>query len=242
MGIFPSAATGDENGSTIARGVLKLMPVPMSFQLIGLTYRNVMLWSEWSSPGNESLLWEFNVKESILDDVNSVLGLSANDLDSIIVLDGCLMQPDAGAECAVLLTLSVYRTQQLWLHTWELSLLDSEALEGKPMMLLHRLRIADNICYDKFGDNTINLAPKIHNTAPSWRVLVTWGARADGDSATLRMLHFDILNQAPLGAGSDSLSAGLCCADQVDSEIPTSNIISTAAVVGLDGVCAVLKG
>ena len=230
-------------------GVLKTMPVPMSFLLLALSHQRLSLWTEWSTPGSERLVWEVDVKAVVLKDLTAFMNgmpmsssiqggrchedaaastSSVSAVTGVVILDACLMQPDPGAERAVLLILSVCQTaagasplgvvesssassrvtrqyQQLWLHTWEVQLPSSgnfnTKLQGCPISLLHRLRIAGDISYSysihssssamggatgaRAAVETGCVVPALHNSPPSWRVFVTWSAPGAARSSSM---------------------------------------------------------
>lgn len=249
--------SSNTSASTFGRskGVMKLLPIPLSHLLLVVGFSSVSLWNNWINRGAESLIWEMNVRKIIKADILTTFSLenqyrgSGIDDDSVTVrmVDSCLLQSEPGASRAVILLLSVgtVRTEfkshnSLWLHTVELPL--TTALQSSFVAvptIMHRLLVSTSIRFG--GDND---TPKICSLPPSWRVFVTW---TDAQLAPGHVFcaQFDVLNQPILedlrregGLTFDAIE----CKHFVDCGVSSSSVLTMTAVKNLDGVCALVEG
>jgi hypothetical protein len=252
MGILPGEK--DKN-----RQIVKIIPVPMSPLL--LSVGNVLtLWSDWSSPGREKVVWDFKLKHSLRADIKA-LGV---DVTKMRIVDACLMPTETGARKAVLLVLSVSSdalseedflsaTQEapcsLWMHTLEVHVPPTGAFQqgggDHPVVIMHRVLVGDGVQFNMLsvvGDDgmvtselgTTLLKPRISSLHPSWRVFLSWsGFNTSLATYTLQSAQFDVLNQPVVDL--DSLIAGDVTADAALESVRCSHgvdsgIFSTAVV------------
>ena len=236
-----------------SKGVMKLLPIPLSHLLLVVGYSTIGLWNNWVNRGAESLLWEINVRKVIKADILTIFSLDNQFHDSGIddetvsvrLVDSCLLQSEPGASRAVILLLSVsiIRTEfrsynALWLHTVELPLATGMQSPAAPA-IMHRLLVSKSI---RFGGE--HETPKICSLPPSWRVFVTW-TDAQFVPGHIFCAQFDVLNQPILedlrkegGLTFDAFE----CKHYVDCGVDASSVVTIAAVKNLDGVCALLEG
>jgi hypothetical protein len=139
--------------------VVKLLPIPLSFHLLSVAAQTLQLWSDWSSPGAERVVWQVDLRESIRTDLGSSVGrlIAAR---SVFVVDASLLAMEPGSEKASLLILSVCTPTgtsssssslslttpsqlQLWLHTFELWI--SPQNNRSPVEVTRRLMITDKV-------------------------------------------------------------------------------------------------
>lgn len=260
MGIAPAAA---------GRGlrVVRLLPVPMSHLLLSVGACSLTLWSEWTSPGREKLVWQAKLRSLLKADL-TVLEVSVSRLD---VVDACLMHAEPGAAKAVLLVLSISRRDEedvkgmLWLHTLEVSTPPdgrfSNGSSAGPVTIMHRVLVSeaselpprlrgDEGEAEEDAATAGALTPKICSLSPSWRVFVVWSEADPAAAAAKGHVHcaqFDILNQDVVKPSSSAVSSedpleAVRCTHGQQFSIRSSEVSSFSAVQGLDGVCVLLRG
>ncbi len=226
IGILPSK---DHNAQ-----IVRLIPIPLSHLLIGVG-NTASMWSEWSSPGKERLVYEFKLKQLVRNDLRETLGATVS---KMCIVDACLMQTEPGANSAKFLVLSVSTDAQaddnadldsaaqvpcsLWLHTLLIATPPTGVFSGAgdaPAAVLHRILVGENVQFNMLhsvaADGTLSrelgttpLKPKIVTLLPSWRVYVSWSAHSDtSDAYTLHSAQFDVLNQPELRTLSSALPA-----------------------------------
>ena len=198
MGISTAATSQFDNNMSM----VKIIPVPMSCLLIAVGRNKLSIWTDWTNPGTEEIVWEQNLLNILTDDISQC---TQQQKGQVAVLDACLMQIEAGAERGTLLLLSAYysntsivsdiKTAKLWLHTLEIELPANASMLGRrnPVTIMHRLLVADKVDYHCNTANTSNntsvfpsarryLKPSIHNLSPSWRVFIAWSAVSSSSS------------------------------------------------------------
>lgn len=191
MGISTATTSQIDNNMSM----IKIIPVPMSCLLIAVGSKKLSIWTDWTNPGTEEIVWEQNLLNILTDDISH----TQQQKGQVAVLDACLMQIEAGAERGTLLLLSAYysntsivsdiKTAKLWLHTLEIELPANASMLGSrnPVTIMHRLLVADKVDYHIDTVNISNntsvfpsarryLKPSIHNLSPSWRVFIAWSA------------------------------------------------------------------
>jgi len=243
--------------------VVKLLPISLSFYLLSVAVQTLQLWSDWSSPGAERVVWQVDVREAIRADLRCV-GLSAC-ARSIFVVDASLLAMDPGSEQATLLILSVCGptsagasvaapSLQLWLHTFEV--LISSQNNRSPVTVTRRLMVTDKVArtptplesaVEDALTGTLDVSfvwsstvkPSIHSCAH--KVLITWsahsvaGAPSDHPLHCVYVLQYDALHRPPLASTH-------ACEDGIDTRIPSRDVLDIKVVRGMDGLCAVLRG
>lgn len=227
--------------------VVKLLPVPMSFFLLALGSSSLCLWSDWTNPGSEQLVWDIGLKDILAGDLSD-LNLS---MGACTMADACLMPVEAGDEKGTLLVLSSCGTS-LWLHT--LSVTFSSESIGSTVTILHRLLLSER------GDSE---HARIHHSNPSWKIFVSWSAeghardhdRREGASGATKTVHgaqIDVLNQSLLNATvsregdqrtrQQALMDAIRCTNAVNSHIDAATVLDAALVKGHDGVVIITNG
>lgn len=236
---MPSNDNNETNGE---KAVVKVIPVPMSHLLVCVDRSNVSLWSDWTTPGNEKLLWEVSLKDLLRSDITSISPIHSNYDFIVIPLDSCLIQMELGSDKAVLLVLSKFG-RSLWLHTLEIATHGySEGSVDKALVVnvIHRLLLSESI------DDMPTLQPKIDSLPQSWRIFVTWLS-----VGTLRCVQIDILNQKVITLRDiQSLSDQqekekmdiIRCRSVLDTGITSADIWCTISIKSADGVCIIKKG
>ena len=252
--------------------IVKALPVPLSCLLVSVGSSQVTLWSEWTNPGSEQVVWEHNLKDLLTADV-AALESSRN--SKLEIIDAVLMPVELGAERATLLILSAYYPETaprdgktavsaaLWLHTLEISLPTTSS--DAPLRILHRLQLSESAQVKPYNNELHqmqddqdhqdhHIAPRIYSMAPSWRVFAAWsGPSVSGhvSGPTLHGSQVDVLNQSLLNAtanfvsssrGAGSVADALKCKSAVDSEIGVHKVVALSAVASPDGICMVHSG
>lgn len=214
IGIKPAHSSGSR--------IVKALPVPLSCLLVSVGSSLLSVWTEWTNPGSEQVVWEHNLRDVLSRDVS---GLESSRNSLLEIVDAALMPVEVGAERATLLVLSAYYpdtpardniavSASLWLHTLEIRIPSSAGALGgdAPFALLHRLQLSDAALYKPFNSeltdspehNDHHVAPRICTMHPSWRVYIAWSgvgqSAAAVGGATLHAAQVDVLNQALLNA------------------------------------------
>ena len=215
IGIKPAHSSGSR--------IVKALPVPLSCLLVSVGSSLLSVWSEWTNPGSEQVVWEHNLREVLSADVS---GLESSRNSHLEIVDAALMPVEVGAERATLLVLSAYYPENaprdstavsssLWLHTLEISIPSSAGLLAgeAPFSVLHRLQLAEAALFKPFNSELATftshsdhyVAPRICTMHPSWRVYAAWSgvshsAAAASGASTLHAAQIDVLNQALLNA------------------------------------------
>lgn len=251
--------------------VVKLLPVPMSFFLLALGSSSLVLWSDWTNPGSEQLVWDINLKDILTHDMSS-LDLFG-DTGAFSMVDACLMPAEPGAENGTLLVLSTFENRagslngSLWIHTLSVQF-SSEAI-GATVTILHRLVLSEHACWVQQGSIApATVGPRIHHLSPSWKVFVSWSAESQaqpqpqsqqrcdreeaGGARTVHGAQIDVLNQALLNASvsregdqrsrKQALLDAVRCSSGVNSLIDAKTVLDAAAVKGQDGIVIVTNG
>eukprot|EP01034_Spumella_vulgaris_P021857 gene21857-27929_t len=213
IGILPGEK--DKN-----RQIVKMLPVPMSPLL--LSVGNILtLWSDWSSPGKEKVVWDFKLKQTLKSDLKAL----SVDITKMRIVDAYLMPTETGADKAVLLVLSVVSdalseedyvspTQlpcALWMHTLEVLTPHSgfyqQGTGDQPVRVMHRVLVGEGVQFNMLSavneDGSLSselgvtaLKPRISSLHPSWRVYLSWsGFNVNLSTYTLHCAQFDLLNQ-----------------------------------------------
>lgn len=242
--------------------VVKLLPVPMSFFLLALGSSSLSLWSDWTNPGSEQLVWESSIKDVLVHDLS---GLNLFGGASVLtMIDACLMPVAAGDQKGTLLVLSSCENRTnstsgaLWLHTLEVQF--AAGATGASIGIVHRLLLAEHADTQSTG-----AAPRIHHLSPSWKIFATWSAEGhshgqvheqdhrESAASEVRTVHgaqIDVLNQSLLNAtvsregGSQRqlLLDSLRCTSAVNSCVDVTTVLDAAFVKGHDGVTIITNG
>ena len=152
------------------RRIVKVLPVPMSFRLLSVSSPAMALWSDWSNPGSESVVWEVGLRALLRRDLTAHLDIQQQRQarsEQITVADAYLMPVEAGDERAVLVILSACYPNaaandgnatvkaQLWMHTLELKIHGATAAtasseeaedgESSAAAVIHRMLVSEGI-------------------------------------------------------------------------------------------------
>lgn len=204
--------------------IVKTLPVPLSCVLVSVASSLLSVWTEWTNPGSEQVVWEQNIRDVLSEDV---AGLESSRNSYLEIVDAVLMPVEVGAERATLLVLSAYYPENapkdnssvlsaLWLHTLEIAIPTSASgLNGNaPFSILHRLQLSDKALFRPFNSELTAssteqsdsyIAPRICTLHPSWRVYTAWSAASQSAAAaagtpSVHAAQIDVLNQALLNA------------------------------------------
>jgi len=214
IGLKPAHSSGSR--------IVKALPVPLSCLLVSVGSSLLSVWSEWTNPGSEQVVWEHNLRDVLNADV---AGLESSRNSHLEIVDAALMPVEVGAERATLLVLSAYYPENtprdnsavsasLWLHTLEISIPSSAGALGgdAPFAVLHRLQLSEAALVKPFNSELTDaashsdhyIAPRICTMHPSWRVYLAWSGASQSAAAagvaTLHAAQIDVLNQALLNA------------------------------------------
>ena len=223
MGIVPAHSSSSR--------IVKVLPVPLSCLLVGVGSSMLTVWTDWTNPGSEQVVWQHNLKEVIAGDVASLDAGRGN--QKLEIVDACLMPVELGSDRATMLVLSAsylddssaFVSAALWLHTLEIQIpASSSGLVGSvPLNVLHRLLLSDSARFKPFNSDTMTdgaseeddkISPRIFALHPSWRVFSAWSAAsqalgAAGSAAyTVHAAQIDVLNQSLLNATASFERAG----------------------------------
>lgn len=249
--------------------VVKLIPVPLSFLLLAVSQKTITAWSDWTNPGEESVVWTQGIRQLLGSDLSS---LGGSEGDKVEVVDAALMHVELGAEQATLLVLSAQSTgagdsssTALWLHTMEIQITPGAQAGGghqSPVRILHRMRLSKRATFYSSREGTRPsdyVAPALAAQPPSWRVFIAWteapttsGDDYENADVTLHGVQIDVLNQPLLNATS-TITGGqrdqraqreesIQCRHAQDSKLPVSSVLAVSAVKGVDGLCVVKTG
>lgn len=249
--------------------VVKLLPIPLSFHLLSVAAQTLQLWSDWSSPGAERVVWQVDLREAIRTDLGSSVGrlIAAR---SVFVVDASLLAMGPGSEKASLLILSVCAPTgvssssslsssstpfqlQLWLHTFELWV--SPQNNRSPVEVTRRLMITDKVvrvpsCLTDSSASTVEANDT--STDVSW----LWSSPVKPSIHSCPAVHRvfvtwsadSVAEAAPVSSvhvmqlDPTSLAAAAMGGGGLDTRIPSRDVLDIKSVKGMDGVCAVLRG
>lgn len=251
--------------------VVKLLPIPLSFHLLTVAAQTLQLWSDWSSPGAERIVWQVDLREAIRTDLGSSVGrlIAAR---SVFVVDASLLAMEPGSEKASLLILSVCAPTgasssssststtpsqlQLWLHTFELWV--SPQNNRSPVEVTRRLMITDKVVRAPscLTDSSASTASVVEDGDASTDVSWLWSSPVKPSIHSCSAVHRvfitwsadSVAEAAPVSSvhvmqlDPTPLSAAAVGGGGLDTRIPSRDVLDIKSVRGMDGVCAVLRG